>query len=137
MIKQKFVTLFLIGLIITGSIPGGHVLCLGADGHLALEPAEHDCSVHHDDCSHNESDHSQAFKQDSPDCKFCVDIPLSPTITLVAKRYNNIQFNTNASLPGAHLYATADNGASMTISGQSNNMTDQSLHALNTVILLT
>ncbi len=81
--KKTTATSILIVLLIyvfmAGNTSGGFVLCVGANGHVALEPVMHECCRNHPPAEQNhpssmEDGHSEHME--SPDCKPCIDIPI-------------------------------------------------------------
>ncbi len=73
-IQTILVALILTGHVLTpGGLPGTSVLCYGADGHVAVEPAGQPCAnPSRGDMSSNTMDHEDGDAH----CEPCVDIPL-------------------------------------------------------------
>ena len=81
--KKTTATSILIVLLIyvfmAGNISGDYVLCVGANGNVALEPVIHEHCHNHphieqDDPSSMEHEHDEHLE--SPHCKPCIDIPI-------------------------------------------------------------
>ena len=69
----------LIYVFIAGNTSGELALCIGANGHIALEPAIHGHCNNHPHIEHNNTstiDHEHEGHLESPHCKPCIDIPI-------------------------------------------------------------
>ena len=69
----------LIYVVIAGNTSGELALCIGADGHIALEPAIHEHCENLPHIEQNESSsmvHEHEGHPESPHCKPCIDIPI-------------------------------------------------------------
>ncbi len=69
----------LIYVVIAGNTSGELALCIGADGHIALEPVIHEHCENLPHIEQNESSsivHEHEGHLESPHCKPCIDIPI-------------------------------------------------------------
>ena len=81
--KKKTATSILIVLLIyvfmAGNTSGGLALCIGSNGHVALEPAIHEHCHNHPHIEKNNPSslgHEHEEHLESPHCKPCIDIPI-------------------------------------------------------------
>ncbi|OHB83030.1 MAG: hypothetical protein A2Z38_05205 [Planctomycetes bacterium RBG_19FT_COMBO_48_8] len=90
--KKKTATSILVVLLIyvfmAGNTSGELALCIGANGHVALEPAIHEHCHNHTHIEQNDPSslgHEHDGHLESPHCKPCIDIPIfiGPTDNLV------------------------------------------------------
>ena len=77
-ITTKIIGVLLIYVFIAGNTSGELALCIGANGHVALEPVMHEHCHNHPHIEHDPSsmDHEHHGHEDSPHCKPCIDIPI-------------------------------------------------------------
>ena len=68
----------LIYVFMAGNTSGELALCIGADGHIALEPVIHEHCHNHPHIEHDPSsmEHEHGEHVESPHCKPCIDIPI-------------------------------------------------------------
>ena len=68
----------LIYVFMAGNTSGELALCIGADGHIALEPVIHEHCHNHPHIDHDPSsmEHEHDEHVESPHCKPCIDIPI-------------------------------------------------------------
>ena len=62
-----------------GNTSGDFVLCVGANGHVALEPIIHEYCHNHQHIEQNDPssmEHEHDEHLESPHCKPCIDIPI-------------------------------------------------------------
>ena len=80
--KKKTATSILVVLLIyvfmAGNTSGELALCIGANGHVALEPIIHEHCHNHPHIEHDPSsmEHQHDEHVESPHCKPCIDIPI-------------------------------------------------------------
>ena len=63
----------------SGNISGELVLCIGANGHVALKPVIHEHCHNHPHIEQNDPsllEHEHDGNMESPHCKPCIDIPI-------------------------------------------------------------
>ena len=77
-IAVKILIILLIYVFIAGYTSGDLALCIGADGHVALEPVLHEHCHNHPHIEHDSSsmEHEHDGHVKSPHCKPCIDIPI-------------------------------------------------------------
>ncbi len=68
----------LIYVFMAGNTSGELALCIGANGHIALEPVIHEHCHNHPHIEHDPSsmEHEHDEHVESPHCKPCIDIPI-------------------------------------------------------------
>ena len=79
--KTKITSILVVLLIyvfIAGNTSGELALCIGANGHIALEPLIHEHCHDHPHIEHDPSsmEHEHDGHAESPHCKPCIDIPI-------------------------------------------------------------
>jgi hypothetical protein len=79
--KTKITSILVVLLIyvfIAGNTSGELALCIGANGHIALEPLIHENCHNHTHIQHELSsmEHAHDGHVESPHCKPCIDIPI-------------------------------------------------------------
>jgi hypothetical protein len=75
----SILVVLLIYFVIAGNTSGELALCIGADGHIALEPVIHEHCENLPHIEQNESSsmvHEHEEHLESPHCKPCIDIPI-------------------------------------------------------------
>ena len=74
----SILVVLLIYVFIAGNTSGELALCIGANGHFALEPVIHKHCHNHPHIEHDPSsmDHEHDEHVDNPHCKPCIDIPI-------------------------------------------------------------
>jgi hypothetical protein len=77
-IAIKILVVLLIYAFIAGYTSGDLALCIGADGHVALESVLHEHCHNHPHIEHYPSsmEHEHDGHVDNPHCKPCIDIPI-------------------------------------------------------------
>ena len=78
-ITTSILVILLIYVFIAGNTSGQLALCIGANGHVALEPAFHEHCHNHPHIEQNDPSskgHEHDGHLDSPHCKPCIDIPI-------------------------------------------------------------
>ena len=78
--KHKRFAFVLICLFVWASASQGVVVCVGSDGHVALEPAFHTCChhpVHTEEAEVNQVTEDISSHVESRHCQPCIDIPVS------------------------------------------------------------
>ncbi|MHC4206988.1 MAG: hypothetical protein ACYSTT_20215 [Planctomycetota bacterium] len=78
-IAIKILAVLLIYIFIAGNTSGELALCIGADGHIALEPVIHEHCENHPHIEQDESSsmmHEHDGHTENPHCKPCIDIPI-------------------------------------------------------------
>jgi hypothetical protein len=98
--KTKATSIFavlLIYLLMVGNTSGGLVLCIGADGHIELERAFHEC-CHHPSYGQQKDVHYLSQETDSHaegrHCEFCIDVPISMGLTGDQLPPNQVKVNS-------------------------------------------
>jgi hypothetical protein len=108
----SMLAVLLIYLLMAGSTSGGFVLCIGTDGHMALEPA------FHERCDHLPHGHQEGVRQlarettshaEDPHCNPCIDIPLSMGLTGDKLPPNQVKVNSQALISFLGQGAICDN----------------------------
>ena len=69
----------LVYIVMAGNTSGELALCIGANGHVALEPAIHEHCHNHPHIEQNDPSslgHEHDGHLESPHCKPCIDIPI-------------------------------------------------------------
>ena len=98
----------LIYVFIAGNTSGELALCIGANGHIALEPLIHEHCHKHPHIEHDPSsmDHEHDEHVKSPHCKPCIDIPIfiGPTDNRLPLKPVKPNSNTLVSLVGCALH---------------------------------
>jgi hypothetical protein len=75
----SILVVLLVYVVIAGNTSGEIALCVGADGHIALEPVIHERCENLPHIEQNESPsiaHEHEGHLESPHCKPCIDIPI-------------------------------------------------------------
>lgn len=75
----SILVVLLIYVFMAGNISGDFVLCVGANGHIALEPIIHENCHNHPHIEQNDAsllEHEHDGHLESPHCKPCIDIPI-------------------------------------------------------------
>jgi len=75
----SILVVLLIYIFMAGNTSGDLALCIGADGHVALEPAIHEHCQDHPHIEQNDPSsmgHEHDEHLESPHCKPCIDIPI-------------------------------------------------------------
>jgi len=78
-ISTSIVIVLLIYVFMAGNTSGELSLCIGANGHVALEPAIHEHCHNHSHIEQNDPssmEHENDGHLESPHCKPCIDIPI-------------------------------------------------------------
>jgi len=88
-ISTSIVIVLLIYVFMAGNTSGELSLCIGANGHVALEPAIHEHCHNHSHIEQNDPssmEHEHGGHLESPHCKPCIDIPIfiGPTDNRIA-----------------------------------------------------
>ena len=103
MIKSTFKKVFnqslnlLICILLIISTLHGAVLCIGEDGHIAIEAAGSDC------CGSLPSDRTEAgfakaaFSSEAQKCGSCLDVPISPVTAVAVKKPNPVNSTPSTS----------------------------------------
>jgi len=74
----SILVVLLIYVFIAGNTSGELALCIGANGHIALEPLIHEHCHNHPHIEHDPSsmEHEHDGHVESPHCRPCIDIPI-------------------------------------------------------------
>jgi hypothetical protein len=75
----SILVVLLIYVFMAGNTSGELALCIGANGHVALEPAIHEHCHNHPHIEQNDPssmEHEHDGHSESPHCKPCIDIPI-------------------------------------------------------------
>ena len=101
----SILVVLLLYVFMAGNTSGGLALCIGANGHVAFEPAIHEhCHnrphIEQNDPSSMEHEHNEHLE--SPHCKPCIDIPIfiGPTDNRIALKPVKPNSHTLVSLAG-------------------------------------
>ena len=105
----SILVVLLVYVFMAGNTSGELALCIGANGHVALEPLTHEhCHnrphIEQNDPSSMEHEHGEHLE--SPHCKPCIDIPIiiGPTDNQLALKPVNPNSHTLVSLVGCALH---------------------------------
>ena len=101
----SILVVLLVYVFMAGNTSGGLALCIGANGHVAFEPAIHEHCHNRPHIEQNDPspmEHEHDGHLESPHCKPCIDIPIfiGPTDNRIALKPVNPNSHTLVSLVG-------------------------------------
>jgi len=81
--------------------PSGEVLCIGTDGHMAIESRTNDC------CGLPRDQHDEEDMTSEEECGTCFDVPLDRFNANISSRANSSPADTGSTVPTNQFAAVA------------------------------